>query len=147
MGTKADFYIKSDEVLKWVGSVEWECNEEHIPDNVVQSCCNDEFLINLDTYFHYKKQDVKYPPRGWPWHWPSSKQTDYAYIMVEERGAVYISKHNSPCYTIYDYRNYKKRSKKARKEGKDIEDFNSFIEKVSPFTPSFPDMTCSRDIS
>ena len=140
MGTKADFYIKSDEVLKWVGSVEWECDEAHIPDSVVQSSCNEEFLSNLDTYFKSKISSAWYSTNNWPWPWSSSKQTDYAYIMIEERGAVYISKHNSPCYTVYDYRNYKKRYKKARKENKDIESFDSFVLKISPLTPNFPKM-------
>lgn len=140
MGTKADFYIKDGDVLRWQGSIEWDCNEEDIPDSVVQSACNEEFLLNLDTFFQRKKHNVTYSAKGWPWHWPTSKGTDYAYIMVEERGAVYISRHNSPCYTIYNYRDYKKRAKAAKKEGKVIEDFQSFIDKVSPFTPSFPKM-------
>lgn len=139
MGTKADFYIKDGDALKWQGSLEWDCSEDYIPPSVTQASCNEEFLLNLDTFFK-RHRDVTYSAQPWPWHWPSSKQTDYAYIMVEERGAVYISKYNSPCYTIYDYRNYKKRAKAAKKEGKVIEDFLSFIDKVSPFTPTFPKM-------
>lgn len=138
MGTKADFYTKDGDVLTWQGSIEWEGSEEHLPDYLLQSSCNDEFILNLEAFFQKKPDAIK--PEKWPWHWPSSKQTDYAYIMAEERGAVYISKHNSPCYTIYDWRNYKKRLKSAKKEGKTIEEFNSFIEKVSPFTPRFPKM-------
>lgn len=139
MGTKADFYIKDGEVLQWCGSIEWDCDEKHLPDNLLQASGKDEFLINLETLFK-QRREVTYPPQGWPWHWPTSKQTDYAYIMVEERGALYISKHNSPCYTIYDYRNYKKRQKSAKKDGKVIEEFNIYLEKVSPFTPTFPKM-------
>ena len=139
MGTKADFYTKDGDVLIWQGSIEWEGAENHIPDSVIQSSCNEEFLINLETYFK-KKRDAIPSNKGWPWNWDSSKYTDYAYVMVPERGAVYISRHNSPCYTIYDYRNYMKRRKSAREEGKSIEDFFSFVDKVSPFTLSFPKM-------
>lgn len=140
MGTKADFYIKNGDALEWKGSLEWDCSEDHIPDSVIQSSCNEEFLLNLEELFKQRREAAHLPDKGWPWFWSTSKQTDFAYIMVEERGAVYISKHNSPCYTIYDYRNYKKRAKIAKKEGKVIEDFQSFIDKVSPFTSSFPEM-------
>ncbi len=139
MGTKADFYIKSGDALEWQGSLEWDCNEELIPDEIVQSSCKEEFIINLENALKIRKG---FHPleTGWPWLWNTSKQTDYAYILVEEKGTVYISKHNSPCYSIYDYRNYKKRAKAARLKNKEIEDFPSYIEKVSPFTPSFPKM-------
>lgn len=137
MGTKADFYTKDGDVLSWVGSIEWEGSESYIPDALIQSSCKEEFVINLDTFLQSRRD----AHRIWPWHWTTSKQTDYAYIMVGERGAVYISKHNSPCYTIYDYRNYKKRAKTAKENGKIIEDFYSFVEKVSPFTPTFPKMS------
>lgn len=140
MGIKADFYIKRDDALEWQGSLEWNCSEDQIPDKITQSSCNEEFIINLKELFKQRGKDAHLSDKDWPWFWHTSKQTDYAYIMVEERGTVYISKHNSPCYSIYDYRNYKKRVKRARKENETIEDFNSFIEKISPFTPNFPKM-------
>lgn len=135
MGIKADFYIKDGDSLKWQGSVEWNCDEKSIPNNLVQSSSNEEFLENLSAYLSSNENAYT---AGWPWHWNSSKQSDYAYIMNAERGAVYISRHNSPCYTIYDYRNYKKRAKAAKREGKTIEDFISFIERTSPLKITFP---------
>jgi hypothetical protein len=139
MGTKADFYTKDGEFLIWHGSIEWEGNEDNIPASILQSRSNQEFISNIELFLQ-KRNDAKLSKNGWPWHWDSSKQTDYTYIMVEEKATVYVSRYNSPCYSIYDYRNYKKRSKSAKQEGKTIEDFFSFVEKISTFTPSFPRM-------
>ncbi len=141
MGTKADFYIKDGDDLVWHGSIQWEGNEKHIPKPLLQSSCNEEFLQNLDKFLKSRSDSVV---DRWPWHWESSKQTDYVYIMWEEKGAVYISHHNSPCYTIYNYKDYLKRLKTADKEGKEIEDFKSFVKKISPFTPCFPRMIDDR---
>lgn len=139
MGTKADFYTKDGDVLTWHGSIENDGSERHIPDYLINSSCNEEFLLNLDKFLK-NRHDAKLPDKGWPWFYPTSKLTEFSYIMWEEKGAVFISAHNSPCYTIYNYKDYHKRSKDAESKGKTIEDWKSFIAKVSPFTPAFPKM-------
>ena len=98
MGTKADFYIKRGEELEWRGSIEWEGNEDKIPNNILQARSELEFQESLDFFFKTRK-DIITPDMPWPWHWDSSKFTDFTYIMWEEKGKVVISHFNSQTYT------------------------------------------------
>jgi hypothetical protein len=145
MSSKADFYIKRGNELEWQGSIMWGGNERSIPTSITQSCSELEFTMAL-TYFLDGKKDAVRPPTRWPWHWHSSKMTDYAYIMIPEKGAVYISNFNSPTYTIYQFRDFQKRNKSAKINGKSIISFEEYLEKISTYTPKFPKMILEPDV-
>lgn len=137
MSSKADFYIKREDSLEWQGSIMWNGNETAIPNSVLQSCSEIEFLEALTKFFNGRSDVVK-PPNKWPWIWTSSKLTDYVYILIPDKGSVFISRYNSPAYTIYQFRDYLKRKKTAKKDGKSIIEFNEYVKKISTYTPKFP---------
>jgi len=136
LGTKADFYIKRGEELEWRGSIEWDGQEDKIPENILRATNEQEFQENLDAFFKRKPDSVG-PDKPWPWHYDSSKFTDFCYIMWEEKGKLVISHFNSQTYTIYQYRKYMERMK-ADKDN--MENFDSYLKKVGDFRPVFPIM-------
>lgn len=139
MSTRADFYVKRGDEMEWCGSIQWSGNETAVPASVTQAVSELDFKEALESMFKNRSDAVK-PPERWPWIWESSKLTDFAYIMREDKGGVFISRFNKPAYTIYQYRDYVKLSKKAKKEGRGIVPFDDFMAKVSDYTPQFPKM-------
>lgn len=139
MGTKADFYIKRGDDLEWQGSIEWDARIDELPQELLQSSSEYEFQEHLQTLLS-KRAGAKRPEQGWPWYWSTSKQTDYSYIMWEQKGSVFITTFNNPAFTFYQYREYMSRYKKAKANGTSIEDLRSYMDKVGHFVPNFPDM-------
>lgn len=93
MGTRADFYVKRDDKIKWLGSVHWdgydvaeaeESDKCHIRYNVKQSKTEEEFTKHLDSYFSVR-DDVRLPENGWPWPWEDSRTSDMAYVFDENK--------------------------------------------------------------
>lgn len=79
MGTRADFYIKSEEnALVWLGSIAWDGYPDGIATEVLTAISAEEYKAALGLFFE-KRRDVTLPERGWPWPWDDSNTTDYAY--------------------------------------------------------------------
>lgn len=98
MGTRADFYIRTNSVLEWQGSVAWdgydieEMKEAHATSNPRNKSCWDvknakteaEFVVALNAYFSHR-DDVTRPEMGWPWPWENSNTTDRQYVFEDGR--------------------------------------------------------------
>jgi hypothetical protein len=94
MGTRADFYIREDSKLRWLGSVGWDGYDvEEMTEKdaewgdrnascwaIRQAQSPDEFLAAVDHYFGLR-DDVTKPEQGWPWPWKDSCTTDRAYVF------------------------------------------------------------------
>jgi hypothetical protein len=94
MGTRADFYIREDGNLRWLGSVGYdgydvdEMTEEHASTNERNASCwairhataTADFLAAVERYFALRN-DVTKPEQGWPWPWEDSCRTDRAYVF------------------------------------------------------------------
>lgn len=139
MGTRADFYINTDDVLVWHGSIEWHGMPNKIPKTILQSSSAAEFLNNLEVFFKSREDSIQ-PADGWPWIGNSSKTADYAYILMPNKGHVAISNFNSKTYTIYQYRTWLGRKMKAADENREIETLEECIAKGNGIIPAFPDM-------
>lgn len=139
MATRADFYIQKEESLEWLGSITWDGNEKRIPQDITQSCSEEDFTDKVSKFLDSRTDSFK-PKDGWPWHWDTSKQTDYSYIYNQDKCCVYISNYGSLAYTIYQFRDYSKKKINAKKEGKSIIPFVDYIEKISSYVPKFPVM-------
>lgn len=137
MSSRADFYIKNGEELEWQGSIAWGGNEKSIPSSILQSSSDVEFSEALQRFLSSKTDSI-IPPAKWPWVWNSSKLTEYSYILIPEKGSVFISRYNCPAYTIYQYRDFLKRQKLTKKDGKSIISLEEFMGKISTYTPKFP---------
>ena len=79
MGTRADFYIKKNQQLEWLGSIAWDGMPDSIDKKVLKAKTEDEYLSSLKQFLS-KRKDTTYPKYGWPWPWEDSNITDYAYI-------------------------------------------------------------------
>lgn len=97
MGTRADFYLKNEQGLKWLGSVHWDgydvaearqTDKYPTPFNVLSASREDEFINSLEEYFK-KRDDVRRPEHGWPWPWENSKTTDMSYVFQDNKCQVY----------------------------------------------------------
>lgn len=84
MGTRADFYIRKDKDMEWLGSIGWDGYPGGIDKTVVYAATEEGFRRCVDHFFSQRK-DVTLPDRGWPWPWEDSRTTDYAYIFEKDR--------------------------------------------------------------
>lgn len=78
MGTRADFYIKNNKELEWMGSIAWDGYEI---DNVAKAVTEKEYRYLLEIFLG-NRDDSTYPKDGWPWPWNNSKLTDECYIFI-----------------------------------------------------------------
>lgn len=102
MGTRADFYIRTQSGLEWQGSVAMdgydveEIKPEHAERNARNKSCLDvrearteeQFRASLLSYFSHRN-DVTLPGQGWPWPWEDSTTTDRAYVFGDGRVTCY----------------------------------------------------------
>lgn len=104
MGTRADFYIGTDENAEWIGSTAWDgypdglgltlptrrivvgnySTNDHadFPEGqgILDAKTEEEFRTRVAQYFE-NREDVSLPEDGWPWPWEDSSTTDYAYAF------------------------------------------------------------------
>jgi len=78
MGTRADFYIKNESSLEWLGSIAW--NGQEI-DNVAKAQTSIEYKFLVNSFLH-NRNDATFPADGWPWSWNNSKLTDCCYVFI-----------------------------------------------------------------
>ena len=95
MGTRADFYIRKDGALKWLGSVALdgydvdEAEETWATRNDRGRACwalknvetESDFTAALQFYFEMRDDVTDPVEHGWPWPWEDSRTTDYAYVF------------------------------------------------------------------
>jgi hypothetical protein len=104
MGTRADFYIGTDENAEWLGSTGWYGHPDGLgltlptrrvvvgnystnetadfPEGkgILDATTEEEFRTRVAQYFE-NREDVSRPEDGWPWPWDTSATTDYAYAF------------------------------------------------------------------
>jgi hypothetical protein len=85
MGTRADFYVRKDEQMEWVGSITWDGYEIG---NVGGAKDEASFRRRLNKFFSYR-DDVTLPDNGWPWPWNNSKLTDEIWVWNCEDNSIY----------------------------------------------------------
>lgn len=90
MGTRADFYIKKQRMLRadnWIGSIAWDGYPDGIPAEVLGAQTEQEFRSAL-AMMASQRNDFTFPEDGWPWPWNDSSITDFAYVFSCQTGRV-----------------------------------------------------------
>lgn len=82
MGTRADFYIRKEGQMKWLGSQGWDGHPESIAGTVLSATTENEFEAAVVDYAS-KRNDWTSPQNGWPWPWSDSRTTDYSYVFED----------------------------------------------------------------
>ena len=117
MGTRADFYIKEGEEMKWLGSTCWDgyavANQKNLdcfsPNNMqnrtdsyleylIHNVSDGEEYTELVKEYLNKRRDGRHPKDGWPWPWKNSKLTDEVYVFDVSLGHL--------LRMVDDYRDY-----------------------------------------
>jgi len=88
MGTRADFYTRKDNQMKWLGSIAYDGYPDGIDKKVLESKTQEDFELNTNDFL-LSKDSRTMPEEGWPWPWEDSRTTDFAYIF--ENGKVMAS--------------------------------------------------------
>lgn len=88
MGIRADFYVRKEKVMTWLGSIADDGYPDGIDEDVLKSQTQEEFESNVKEFLS-KEESATLPENGWPWPWNDSRTTDYSYIF--EGGKVMAS--------------------------------------------------------
>lgn len=95
MGTRADFYIRKEGKMKWLGSQGWDGYPDGIDNKVLSATDEVQFETVVNDYLIVRK-DATFPKDGWPWPWNDSRATDYSYVF--ENGKVMASNFGYPLF-------------------------------------------------
>lgn len=76
MGTRADFYIRKEKELTWLGSIAWDGYEIG---NIGKAVSEKSYMSRLSKFLS-ERDDATYPKNGWPWPWKNSKLTDEIWV-------------------------------------------------------------------
>jgi hypothetical protein len=95
MDTRADFYIRKEGQMKWLGSQGWDGYPDGIENKVLSAADEGEFESVVNEYLS-RRNDATFTKDGWPWPWNDSCTTDYAYIF--ENGKVLSSCFGGPLF-------------------------------------------------
>lgn len=87
MGTRADFYIGTDQNAEWLGSIAWDGYPDGIEPRLLRAKNKRQFKAALKKFFS-ERDDVTLPEMGWPWPWDDSRTTDFAYAWDGKRTVV-----------------------------------------------------------
>jgi hypothetical protein len=81
MGTRADFYVKNDDQVEWLGSVAWDGYEwaEKADCPLMMATSQEEFQVAVKELS--AREDWTSPEHGWPWPWDDSSTTDFSYVF------------------------------------------------------------------
>jgi len=102
VGTRADFYIRKVNELRWIGSIAWDGYPRGIPKNILQAKNESEYAKSVSDFVSIR-EDKTLPEDGWPWPWDDSTTTDYAYAFDGEKviascfGGYWFDPLNKPC--------------------------------------------------
>lgn len=83
----ADFYVGRGEHAEWAGSLRRGGSPELVQ-QVLSATKEETFRVAVAIFCTGHEQWAP-PGRGWPWDWPNSSDTDYAYAFDD--GRVWIS--------------------------------------------------------
>lgn len=75
MGTRADFYLGTDQTATYLGSLNNDGSPDALPKVLSLVECENEFLLAVDEIL----SAVDYSASEWPWAWEDSRLTDYVY--------------------------------------------------------------------
>lgn len=83
MGTRADFYIKQENIdkIEYCGSIAWDGYEI---DGVEEAKSIVDFRRKLKE-FAEQRDDFTHPTEGWPWPWLNSKLTDEIWVFIANK--------------------------------------------------------------
>lgn len=95
MGTRADFYVRKDGQMKWIGSKSYDGYPDGIEEKVLKASTSEEFEAETEAFLK-AEDDATFPNEGWPWPWDDSRTTDYSYIF--ENGKVMASCFGYPLF-------------------------------------------------
>jgi hypothetical protein len=95
MGTRADFYVRQDNQMRWIGSKGLDGYPDGIDKKVLNSKTAKEFEYETESFLK-GENDATFPSEGWPWPWNDSRTTDYSYIF--ENGKVMASCFGYPLF-------------------------------------------------
>lgn len=126
MGTRADFYVRKDNQMEWLGSKAWDGYPDGIDEAVLKSETETDFRGNLSKFFS-DNDDISTPENGWPWPWKDSRTTDYSYIF--ENGKVMASNYGYPLFDPMA-------AEEENEEGDDEQKMENY----------FPDMTLVQSV-
>lgn len=93
MGTRADFYIKREDQMNWLGSIGFDGHPWEIPQQLLLSNNCDEYE-ELVLLFLNSQDDSNLPIDGWVGAWNNSLYTDFSYIF--DNGKVMCSYFGQP---------------------------------------------------
>jgi len=80
MGTRADFYIRKEESMEYMGSIAWDGYE--IDEYVLESKTEEDFRTNIQKFLSERDDSSTPAEHGWPWPWNDSRTTDYSYVFM-----------------------------------------------------------------
>ncbi len=95
MGTRADFYVRQDNQMKWLGSKGNDSYPNGVEEKVLKATTAEEFEAETEAFLK-AKDDATFPNEGWPWPWNDGRSTDYSYIF--ENGKVMASWFGYPLF-------------------------------------------------
>lgn len=123
MNERADFYVGRGNDAEWLGSITWnghpkglafESEGVDLPILGTTEVTVSSFrslggtkTLTANTEEHFRegikelaqsREDFVTPDKGWPWLWPSSALTDYAYAY--DAGTVYASHRGSDWFAV-----------------------------------------------
>ena len=101
--TKADFYIGRGIAANWIGSINSDGYLSGIPLEIL-ICANPTFYEELVVEF-IKSRDgiIKTNGDKWPWLWPDSRMTDYAYMFLQDLSRVVVSQYGGDMFDPIKY--------------------------------------------
>src|SRR5271157_1998376 len=102
MGTRADYYIGTDEKAEWLGSTAYDGYPEGVPQDLVKATTKEQFIEELNKIFAEQAHATK-PEHGWPWPWEDSRTTDFAYAWDDANHAVMVSRFGRPYMPVTEY--------------------------------------------
>lgn len=94
MGTRADFYIRKQNSMEYMGSIAYDGYE--IDDKVLNSTTEESFRENVKAFLDNRDDSSIPTEHGWPWPWDNSETTDYSYVFID--GKVWASNWGEKLY-------------------------------------------------
>lgn len=140
MGTRADFYLKKQDELTWLGSIAWDGYEIG---KVAKSKTEQQFIDNLNEFLA-ERRDATIPSQGWPWPWDNSKLTDECWLFNCDDNSMYRAfeyegdyKDNTTPYLFL----------KGVKQPKFDEEKQDFIKPKKYLSVIMPDMAAIKNVN
>lgn len=139
MGTRADFYVGRGEAAEWIGSIAYDGYPFYKPRlsevwiggvkaEVLGATNEAAYRLAVANCLKIPSNSGTSPEQGWPWTWPTSYLTDYAYAF--DNGQVWMSHFASewkiPLYTKATDNHAHKPDFGAEDDSQDDEDEDSF---------------------